>query len=63
MGDTHIYWPADDPDDRPDGCAVCGTRFDQDKWVEAGVAAGQRGGSAYYDCPTDGCEGTATVLW
>lgn len=61
MGDdSHVYWFVED---ERESCPVCGREVDQDEWIEDGVAAGYRGGSATYQCPTDGCEGTASVQW
>lgn len=44
-------------------CPVCEREFDADEWIETSVGADAWGGSAHYECPTDNCEGTASVSW
>lgn len=57
----HVYA---DPNDNPEpDCPMCGKSFSQDDWERTGTAAGDYGGSVYYDCPTDDCDGHATFLF
>lgn len=63
MTDEHtVYCPAEEGVNSKN-CPSCGLTVDTDKWDKDRVAAGSRGGSAHYSCPTESCDGKAVVLW
>lgn len=44
-------------------CPVCGQPFDADEWPLTAHGQTPDGGIGVHTCPTDGCEGSATVSY
>ena len=61
MDDSHLNLLAEDGVHGT--CPVCGRLFDTDEWIETSVGSDPWGGTAHYECPTDDCDGTASVSW